>query len=302
MFIVIKTHAPSIVNYIEYINFAFNKKKMSKNDYNRYSLKNNFMKQVLFRLDYKGVLDTKAIVSAFKDKYRSKFNTLETVYNNQVDFELSNINDISETLSIPVKEIVKQEIYRFSDNTFGKDEVILDISKYFTTLIIQCKDYDTIDEYKKLFTQFVELLYSVEDYISIKRFGLRKIGGQISTDFKDVTDDFEQEHFNLKFTNNGYSSKKNNYIDILDNGEELSPIINLRRSFEKGKLLDENNNQVDAFQVILDFDGYFDEQKLNSSDFANSKDISKIVEQTNNSLFEIFKMSVTESFLKKNKK
>ncbi len=75
---------------------------MGKENFDRYSLKNNFMKQVLFRLDYKGVLDIKKIVEVFQEKHKSKFVTFETAYHNHVDVELTNINDISDTLSIPV--------------------------------------------------------------------------------------------------------------------------------------------------------------------------------------------------------
>lgn len=76
---------------------------MSKEKYTRYSLKQNFMKQVLFRLDYKGVLDIKKVVDAFQKQFSDKFKSFETAYHSQVDLELSNINDVSDTLSVPVK-------------------------------------------------------------------------------------------------------------------------------------------------------------------------------------------------------
>jgi len=275
---------------------------MGKENFNRYSLKNNFMKQVLFRLDYKGVLDIKEIVEVFQEKHKSKFETFETAYHNHVDVELTNINDISDTLSIPVKEIVKQDIYRFTNNTFSDDEVILDISKYFTTLTIKCKNYKTIDLYRDFFAEFIDLLYKVEDYISIKRFGLRKLGGVVLESLDQIPQIFEKEFFNIDFEGNNFTSVKNNYVDILEKSEPKTPTINYRRSFEKGKLLNEDGSETVAYQVLLDFDGFLDEQKLIDSELVKTKNISTIIDMTNDCLFEIFKMSVTEEFLSKSSK
>lgn len=272
---------------------------MSKEKYTRYSLKQNFMRQVLFRLDYKGILDIKKIVEAFQNKFSEKFKSFETAYHNHVDLELSNINDVSDTLSVPVKEIIKQEIYRFSENTFGNDKLVLDISKYFSTLTIQCENYNTIDEYKSFFNDFTKLIYETESYASVKRFGLRKIGGLVLNTKEEIFDVFETKYFNFDFSEDGFSSNKNNYIDIIEKTEGNSPTINYRRSYEKGKLIGEDNSQTDAYQIILDFDGYFGIDKLEQLELDKNQDLSEIMEITNDCLFEIFKISVTENFLTK---
>ena len=206
---------------------------MSKDQIERKQLKKNMMKNIIFRIDYQGIIDSEDIIKCFKEQFKGLFKNFQTTFHNKVDFDLNNIEDISDTLSIPVKEIQKQEIYRFTNNTFGKDQLILDISKYFTTFTVNCQEYEGIDEYLHFFSSFIDFLFDNSDFLKIKRIGLRKIGGKIYFAHKDIYEDFEQKYFNFDFTDTTYNSIRNRYVDVL-NFDDTSPIINYVRSFETG--------------------------------------------------------------------
>jgi uncharacterized protein (TIGR04255 family) len=273
---------------------------MSKDKIERNQLKKNMMKNIIFRIDYQGIIDSEDIIKCFKEHFKGLFKNFQTTFHNKVDFDLNNIEDISDTLSIPVKEIQKQEIYRFTNNTFGKDNLILDISKYFTTFTINCQEYEGIDEYLNFFSSYIDFLFENSDFLKIKRIGLRKIGGKIYFEHKNIYEDFEQKYFNFDFTDTIYNSIRNRYADVLQY-DKTDPIINYVRSYETGVYQNNDTKEKsNAFQVLLDIDGLYSENILDTIGFEKGM-AQKVLERTNNEhLFNIFKMSVTEKFLKEN--
>lgn len=273
---------------------------MNKDKIERSDLKSNIMKRIIFRIDYQGVIDIEDILKSFETKFEKSFKTLERTFHNKLDFGINNIEDISETLSIPVKEIQKQEIYRFKESTLGQDNLTLDISKYFTTLTVDCSNYEGIDLYLDFFVKLIDLLYEEEDYLKIKRVGLRKIGGSIYFERDKIFEDFNKKYFNFDFQDTNFNSITNRYEDVLQH-DDKSPVINYIRSFETGVMRDNSESKV-AFQVILDIDGYYSENILNNINFGKGK-AEELLKKTNHEhLFRIFKMSMTEDFLKKHMK
>lgn len=272
----------------------------AKIDITRTDLKRNMMKKIIFRLDYQGILNSSDIISSFNKTFKDKFGVLQTTFHNKVDFDMNNIEEMSETLSIPIREIEKQEIYRLSENKFGSDKLTLDISKYFTTLNVDCTNYKNIDEYLAFFSELTDFLFDTNEFIVIKRIGLRKIGSLIFFNPKDVYKSFEQKYFNFDFEDTEFCSIRNRYIDVLQY-DANSPLINYVRSFETGKYYDEGaKKELDAYQVLLDIDSYFTEQILKPLDFKKG-DIKSLLETTNNKhLFKLFKMSVTQEYLNDN--
>lgn len=279
----------------------FNCNNMAKSNFDRYSLNNNILKQVIFRLDYKGVVNVVNLIEAFQSRFKNAFISLDNVFASQIDIELADIKDIGETLSIPLKELEKQEIYRFTNNTFGLDNnLTLDICKYFTTLSIDCNNYKTIDEYKDFFVNLVDFFLSNEEFISIKRFGLRKIAGDIFNNTDDIFANFEKQYISVSSELNQLNSIKSSYLDVISQND--GSIINYNRSIDTGTLIREDGVKTKAYQVVLDFNGYFDEADLNNFNIkSDPQNISNIINIINDRLFELFKMSVTEEFLKKSK-
>lgn len=273
---------------------------MSKEAIERKALKKNMMKNIIFRIDYQGVIETNPLIKGFQENFKGYFQKFETAYQNKIDFDLNNIQDISDTLSIPVKEIERQEINRFSKNTFGKDEVTLDITKYYSVLHINCTNYECIDPYLEFYSKFVDFIFDTNEFLTIKRIGLRKIGGQIFFNIDEIFNHFEKAYFNFDFKESKYKSIRNNYVDVLHQ-DDSNPIINYARTLETGSYYkNETETDVPAYQVKLDLDGYYPENILNNIKFGKGK-IKELLELTNHKhLFDLFKMSVTEEFLKQN--
>ncbi len=268
----------------------------SKKDVGRNDLKQNMMKKVIFRIDYHGIIETEDVIKEFKSEFKDKFGSFVTTFHNKVDLVIDNIEEMSDTLSVPIKEIERQEIFRFTNNKFGNDIVTFDVSKYYTSLTVDCKNYTNIDEYLDFFSDYTEFLYGKNEYLVIKRLGIRKIGGLLYFDLNNIFKDFEKKYFDFGFEEEKYTSLRSRYYDAL-HGKENDPLVNYTRTFESGKYYDqEKGTEEDAYQVLLDLDCYYREGELTNIGFGIGK-VNNILSLTNDELFDLFKMSVTEDYL-----
>ncbi|AZB09309.1 hypothetical protein EG344_10990 [Chryseobacterium sp. G0162] len=270
---------------------------MNKDQIQREDLKKNMMKNIIFRVYYQGILDSEDIIRGFYERFKEYFKSFETTFYNRLELDFNNIDDLIDTLLIPRTEIQSQEIFRFTENTFGTDKLTFDINKYFSSLTIECTDYINIDPYLNFFTNYLEFLYSENEFLKIKKIALRKLGGNIYFDIKSIYDDFEPNLFKSGFKDHGYHSIQNRYEDTLQSGSD-EPIINIIRSFEYGAYKNEKSEDIPAFQILLDLEGYYPEYILNKINFDKTQ-VETILKNINhNHLFNIFKLSVTENYLK----
>lgn len=255
------------------------------------------MHSILFRIDYQGLIDTDVFLETFTRKYSELFEGYETAFNNQIDLYITSFEEISESLSVPVKEIEKQVVHRFSKAKFGSDEVVFDISKYFTVLQVNCVNYQSIDPYLNFFSDFCSLIYSENKFLMVKRFGLRKIGTERFDNLEEIFKVFEGRYFNFEFDNEKLVSLRRELKDRLETPEKIQ--IEYRRGFEKGFLHYPDGNIQEKFQVTLDIDGILDQAAIEKLGFKENT--ASILSTINHQyLFDLFKMSVTLDFLKHN--
>lgn len=275
---------------------------MDKQQISRESLNNNIMKHIIFRFDYQGMIDSTDFVKLFHKEFNGFFKSYSKNTHNKVDINLNDIEDISNTLSIPVSEIIKQDIHVFSDNQFGSDSVTLNISIYNTILNIECVDYKNIDEYLGFIIKYANFLFTNESYIALKRFGLRKIGSNIYENFNLIHQDFEKEYFSFKETYfDGFSLYRNRIEEVLFK-EDTKLKINFIRNLDTGNVFNQNSEEpIKAFQVSLDLDAYLDEEALTMNEYKENL-ANLITDINNNILFNLFKNSMTKEFLAKNTK
>ena len=275
---------------------------MDKQEISREQLKDNIMKHIIFRFDYQGMIDSTDFVKLFQKEFNGKFKSYSKNTHNKVDIQLNDIEDISNTLSIPVSEIIKQDIHVFSDNQFGSDKATLNISIYNTILNIECVDYKNIDEYLEFIIKYANFLFDNETYIALKRFGLRKIGINIYENFDSIHEDFEKDYFSFKETYfNNFSLYRNRIEEVLYN-EETKFKINFIRLLDTGNVINHDTGESKkAFQVSLDLDAYLDEEALITNNYK--QELPQLIKNINhNILFNLFKNSVTIGFLNKNTK
>ncbi len=273
---------------------------MEKDNINREHLQDNIMKHIIFRFDYQGMIDSTDFVKKFHKYFNGQFLSYSKNTHNQVDLLLNNIEDISNTLSIPVNEISKQDIHVFSNNTFGTDKLTLNISVYNTILNIECTNYKNIDPYLDFINRYISFLFEQESYINLKRFGLRKIGSNIYDDFNSIHRDLEKEYFSFKESYfEKYSLFRSRIEDVLIL-ESSKLKINYIRHIDTGNIVNNETSELTkAFQVFLDLDAYLDEEALQFNKYKENLP-SLITNINNDILFNLFKNSVTTEFLNKN--
>lgn len=262
-----------------------------KTEIGRYDLQKNIMKYVLFRIDYIGIANTMDLYNVFMNKFSDKFSSFSSAQQNKYDIQVNDLESVSESLTIPVKEIQKEEIFKFTRNTFGTDELTLNISRFFSTLQIKCTNYHTIDEYLSFFSEIIIEFKNKLKFFNIKRIGLRKVGGTafLTTEQDIFHISFNKELFNFATNIEGASLVNGRHFDAIS--YEDRSIVNIIRLFERGKI-----NDKDAIQITLDLDGYFMGEELEK---VNSH---KILTSINDKLFNIFKQHMTDQFLNDNLK
>lgn len=272
---------------------------MSKDSIKREMLKKNIMKEAILRIDYTGIISIDDSINLFTKNFINSFKEYEKTFYNRIDLGNIQIEQISETLSVPIKELEKQTIHRFTQNTIGPDELIFDISSYFSVLHIKCKDYVSITNYLNFFSDFLDFLCQKNEFILFKRFGLRKIGFEIFESIDEISKHFENYLFLPQLSNPLFKSAGNQYVDLLVSDDNLFNFT-LKRIIDKGYLKTEKEIK-EAYQAILDIDGYITEENIKIIGFRNKNNLYDSLTKLNNVyLFDLFKTSMTEIFLQEN--
>lgn len=270
---------------------------MAKSDYDRYSLKENLLRKILIRIDYTGVTTIDGWIESIKTNFiKDYFDRYIKHLNNNAKIDLSNMGDISKSLAIPITEIVREPIHTFTESKFAnrEDKVQLDITSFYTTVSIDCIHYQNIDAYIDFIVELLTSLLKSDTYIQIKRIGIRKIGGTEFNSKAVINDVFEEEQFfcklvddsDIEMVNREYTDRfvrKN--PDVKINYTRLCRAINIK-----------GENKI---QVILDMDGYVDERIILKNDYQYPRDLKDVFTiNINGYLFELFKNSVREKYLK----
>lgn len=267
---------------------------MSKANYNRNCLTENLLRKVLLRVDYAGVTDIIPWIDSIKKDFTIKyFGNYSRVQNNNINITITNPNEVA-----PVSEMTKELIHRFSDSKFKglKDSVQLDISNFYTTLLIDCKEYQNIDPYVDFLVDLLSLLLEYDSYIKIKRIGIRKWSGDIFPTEQEIFKVYEKKILN-QYEYQGISMISQTYTDQFF---RQSPDVKINNTRLYGKIVMDQQEQV---QVLLDMDGYVDEQIINKNQYDFPRQLKDILMgNINDYLFELFKDSVQETYLHKHGK
>lgn len=261
----------------------------------RQSISSESLKRVIIRYDFKGVTSIDTWIAEIKTKYCSKlFREYNIGEYGQATIDLRNLEEISERLSIPLSEVSRQPIHQFSGSTFDglQDSVQLEITKFSITLVIECRNYVSIDPYLDFINKLVLSLLSTDAFIRIERIGIRKFDG-----FQfDNWDDLE---LNL---NSSIIGPLNDLIkdtallrEYTDSWywEQFRSKINFTRKIRNVQLVSEKH----VYQVILDMDAYTDDEILRIPDTINPDFLKGETLRLNEAIFEIFKNSITERYI-----
>ena len=86
-------------------------------EWNRENIKNNFLRRIILRVDYEGIVDIKDILKNLESKLPSLgFTERNFGFINNAEFELNDPEMIESELKIPIKELSKIETYKLNSS------------------------------------------------------------------------------------------------------------------------------------------------------------------------------------------
>lgn len=255
---------------------------MKREGISRSSFKHNFLKQVIIRLDFQGVLQAEMDEILMKVKPYLKergFNRYEQQINNEIDLDM-NANGIFETVN-PVKEIRNIAIHSFINNDKG---YAVDLSIKHICIKVNAIKYMSFDEYAATFMGISNIYRSTIDFFTMKRFGLRKINFCFVNNVKCINKYFNQRYFDcydLFEESNVFASEKKENFSV-DHSK-----LNLLCDIEQGQLHDRQ-----VYKLTLDADIYIDDTDSIEKDIFKDNNISAL----NDRLFMIYIDALTDEF------
>lgn len=278
---------------------------MAKN-FSRYTMRANMLRKVLIRIDYDGVTDINEWIKLFKENMElsSYFQKYTKGVQNQATISLSNMEEIAASRFIPLSTFQSEPLHRFSDAVFKEedgvqreDNIVMDVTSLFLTFTIDCVNYKNMDVYISFLNNYIKAFLENDKYIVIQRIGVRKLGGDVFKSLDDFSETFEESVFatpdvaNLK---GGLIDRE--YVDRIIKNDETVKVNFARRcraiKTDVGKTV---------YQALLDIDGYVDKGLIEKNQYQFPDHFEKVVKnQINDYLFELYKLSVTEQYLKDN--
>lgn len=252
----------------------------------RQSFHYNFLKNIIFRVDFQGVLQnemdtilqlTKPIVKElgflkFVEKNANQVN---------IEFPIDNQKD-----SVPSTKLLESlKVYSFINESSG---FVLDLSTKFVCMNISSTKYIKFEVYRDILFSIIELYNKSVDFFTINRIGLRKI---------NVCCVPSKEKINLFFQNKYF-----NFFDVLENAKQYSSHnsysfsnddfkINLNTYIQEGSI---ESKQL-VYQLTLDSDAYIDDA-IKAKDFIHSKEK---LDTMNDCLFDLYLRSLKPEMIKK---
>lgn len=247
----------------------------------RESFKFNFLKQIIIRLDFQGVLqaEMETILLQVKPFLKErKFNRYEQKINNEINIDLN--NGIFQQDN-PIKEVRNIVIHSFVNEDKG---YTIDLSTNYVCLKVNAIKYVSFEEYSETFMGIVNIYKSSIDFFTVKRFGLRKINFCFLKDKNSINKYFRNNYFDCFDLFEGSdiyaSEKKTNF------GFEKCK-INLLTYIEQGQLGDEK-----VYKTTLDSDIYLDQTENIEKIIFEENGISNL----NEKLFLIYVDTLTDEF------
>ena len=251
----------------------------------RKELKNNFLKRLIFRIDFSGLMNTdvekyiERIRPAILERGYKKFGIENT---NSISVDIADPNDIKSSNEI-------QKVFVFD----SEDKKRISVSTNFIDINIDMENSETMFyKYLPLISTMVNNLKKL-DFVFFERIGLRKINSCVILDTKSINNYFKNNVF-CKFANESFNNAVADVFIYKGNSVE-SYKTNYKRELQMGEVI-ENGNRQSAQQVILDIDCYID-NKLTFNELIRSVDSKDILREFNDKIYEIYINSLQDDFI-----
>jgi len=239
----------------------------------RQDLKKNFLKEIIMRLDFQGVLqaEMEEILLSVKPYLKGKsFNRYSEKLNHIIN------NDGSNT------DIKSQVVYSFVAEALG---YTMEMSNTSIILSVRSQTYSPFADYASIFCRIARIYKDKIDFFTVKRFGLRKINFCFIKNRQDINKYFVSSFYCCDEPIDGYSSLSTERKEILS--DKVSN-INLTHAIEEGQVGTDR-----YFRVNLDADIYITLQEEIEKVVFDSESLNGI----NDKLFNIYLSGLTDEFL-----
>lgn len=245
------------------------REKIKRND-----LKKNFLKEIIMRLDFQGVLQAemdKVLIRVKPYLKEKSFNKYEEKIANKI------INN-----GEAATELKSQIVFSFLAESAG---YTIDLSNTSIILTVSSQAYAPFEEYSLIFLKIASIYNEEIDFFTAKRFGLRKINFCFIRNREKINEYFDSHYYNCDVPLAGYESREVERIDRLSTEESN---INLRYRVEDGEL-----NEQQYYRVTLDSDVYVGKQEVIEKIIFDEDEMMRI----NEKLFEIYLNVLTDKFI-----
>lgn len=266
----------------------------------RSEIKHNFLKKLVFRLDYDGILESDAedCVSRLRNMLHDLgFINFGSRIENQVDLQVKMDLNIPNQNEFSISNTNKSLVYVFAKE--GNKE-ILEISKTFCTFTVDIENVcQTFGRYMDLLTTVINEIKNTSPYFRANRIGLRKINICFLHDLRTLSAYFTNAAFNFDDLVSRFSdfecTASNSVTILLKDGFQ----INYVRNIQQGMMQQEDGNQSSIYQVVLDIDVYNENNREILAMLSDTGRIKEMLTNQNTIEFETFYLSLTDEFIEK---
>lgn len=263
----------------------------------RSELKHNFLKQIIFRMDYEGIMEAdveKCVIQLRNIFFDANLKRMENRTENQMDVQLKMDLNISDEDRISIASTNQSLVYRF----ISENNEVIELSKTFFTLTVDIENaYESFDKYIELLTKTIDIIKNSSPYFRMIRIGLRKINICFVKHLDCVEQYFTKAAFNIQNIIdqfNDYSCRASNMVTVLSrDGFEINYIRNL----QEGIFQQEDGDQERIYQVVLDIDVFMDNSKNIMNVLSSKEKTYKVLVDQNRLEFITFIKSLNEKFI-----
>lgn len=269
-----------------------------KGNVRRSDLKYNFLKKVIIRLDYTGVLDSdlEETVKNIKDfLFSCGFVNLKEGYINEIDFDIKDPELIETQLAIPINELKKNKSYIFSTEN---SQQTVQITKFYALISVDFEKYIKFEVFQEIFSKMVKIIKENNKFLRMLRLGLRKINSCILLDLMRLNDYFDEKYFNNIVKNLNFDGFNINIMNsrTIDSFTINNRNVNYIRYITQG-VLNNNDEPKEAYQVVLDIDVYIRDKDRLKMIFDNEENLNTELVNINTLLFELYIHALKDDFI-----
>lgn len=257
----------------------------NKADIVRQDLKYNFLRNVIIRFDYSG-LEDQELENVISDigtylKNQAGYVSKNKILAKTMEFDIEDPEAINDE-ALFAKNINEVLVYVFEHEN---PAIKLKLSNTFAIISIAKTKYVSCVDYCKSLISIMRLIKEKVPYFQCRRFGLRKQNICYLYQLNSLNNYFEIKHFSVNTYGKNSRYKLMNHTDnmIVDDYN-----LNLKKTITYGTI-----DTKDAYQIGIDADIYLiDDELLNAV-----IDEDGHYEKMNDLLFDVYKDTITESFI-----